>query len=306
MAFKDPFQRLQGLAEPSARNARTVFAPDPSAPSTLVAAPMTDVTLTLPESGPDPHAIAENARFLPADPYEIAVFRLDVEPETVRASAALLSDAERQRAERFAFDHGRRRFIVARAQLRRLLAARLGVRPESVELVYGPRGKPALSRRFANSELRFNVSHSEDVAVYAFAQGREIGIDVEAIRAIRDADDIAARFFSRREYEEYRVLDRHDRLPGFFNCWTRKEAFIKARGDGIYYPLDRFDVSLTPGEPANILRVETTLGEDCEWTLHSFVPEPGFVGAVVVHKVAPERASRAGPERIASRSLPRS
>ena len=85
------------------------------------------------------------------------------------------------------------------------------MRPESVELVYGPRGKPALSRRFADYDLRFNVSHSEDVAVYAFALGREIGIDVEAIRVIRDADDIAARFFSRCEHEAYRALDRRDR-----------------------------------------------------------------------------------------------
>jgi len=266
--------------------------------------PMTDITLTLPAPSPNPRAKAENACFLPADPYEIVVFRLDVEPDAVRASAALLSDAERQKANRFAFDHDRRRFIVARAQLRRFLAARLGVRPESVELIYGPRGKPALSRRFADSDLRFNVSHSEDVAVYAFAPGREIGIDVEAVREIRDADDIAARFFSRRECEAYRALDRHDRPLGFFNCWTRKEAFIKAIGDGIYYPLDRFDVSLSPGEPANILRVESTPGEDCEWRLHSFVPETGFIGAVVVQKFAHELASMAGPERIAGRSLP--
>lgn len=212
-------------------------------------------------------------------------------PEAVRASAALLSGAERQRASRFAFDRDRRRFIVARAQLRCLLAARLGVRPECVELVHGPRGKPALSRRFADSGLRFNVSHSEEVAVYAFALGREVGIDVEAIRLPRDADDVAARFFSRSEYEAYRALDRRDRPQGFFNCWTRKEAFIKARGDGLHYPLDRFDVSLTPGEPANILRVEGTRGEDCEWTLHSFVPRPGFIGALVVQKSVHEMDS---------------
>jgi len=258
--------------------------------------------LTLPEPGPNPHVVAETARLVPGDPYEIVVFRLDTEPEAIRASAALLSDAERQRASRFAFDHDRRRFIVGRAQLRRLLAARLGVRPETVELVYGPRGKPALSRCFADSEVRFNVSHSGDVAVYAFALGREIGIDVEAIRVICDADDIAARFFSRCEYEAYCALDRSDRPLGFFNCWTRKEAFVKALGDGLYHPLDRFDVSLTPGVPANILRVESTPGEDCGWTLDSLVPEPGFIGAVVVQKFAPELASMAGPGRIAVRS----
>jgi 4'-phosphopantetheinyl transferase len=127
------------------------------------------------------------------------------------------------------------------------------------------RGKPALSRRFANSDLRFNVSHSEDVAVYAFSRGREIGVDVEAVRELRDADDIAVRFFSRRENEAYLALDPRDRLLGFFNCWTRKEAFIKALGDGLYYPLDCFDVSLAPDEPARILRVENTPGNECAW-----------------------------------------
>jgi 4'-phosphopantetheinyl transferase len=157
----------------------------------------------------------------------------------------------------------------------------LGVRPESVELTYGAHGKPTVSRRFADADLRFNVSHSEDVAVYAFALGREIGVDVEAVRVIPDADNIAARFFSRRENEAYLALDPRDRPLGFFNCWTRKEAFIKALGDGLYHPLDRFDVSLAPGEPAKILRVESKSGDHCGWCLDSFSPAPGFVAAVV-------------------------
>jgi 4'-phosphopantetheinyl transferase len=234
---------------------------------------------------------------------EIVVTRLDAWPEAVCASATLLSDAERQRASRFAFDRDRRRFIVARARLRRLLSARLGVRPESVELVYGRYGKPALARRFADSDLCFNVSHSDDVAVYAFATGREIGIDVEAIRVIRDADDVAARFFSRRENQAYLALDPCDKLIGFLNCWTRKEAFIKALGDGLNYPLDRFDVSLAPGEPAKIFRVENTW-DDCGWALYSFSPGPGLIGAIVVRKFTHELASKVGPERTAVRSLP--
>jgi 4'-phosphopantetheinyl transferase len=205
---------------------------------------------------------------------------LDVGPEAVRALATLLSDAERQRASRFVFDRDRRRFIVARARLRRLLSARLDVQPESVEFVYRAHGKPALARRFADSDLRFNVSHSDDVVVYAFALGREIGIDVEAIRVIRDADDIAAQFFSSRENDAYLALDPRNKPIGFFNCWTRKEAFIKALGDGLDYPLDRFDVSLAPGEPAKILRVEGTSGDDCGWCMESFSPAPGFVAAV--------------------------
>lgn len=225
-----------------------------------------------------PRATASFAK----DAIEVVVTRLDVGAEAVRASAALLSDAERQRASRFAFDRDRRRFIVARAWLRRLLSARLGVRPETVELVYGANGKPALAQRFADSDLRFNVSHSDDVAVYAFAARREIGVDVEAIRVIRDADDIAGRFFSRHENEAYLALGPRDKPLGFFNCWTRKEAFIKALGDGLYHPLDAFDVSLTPGEPARILRVDDTPGADCGWSLDSFSPVSGFVAAVVI------------------------
>ena len=216
-----------------------------------------------------------------ADAIEVVVIRLAIGPAAVRASAVLLSDAERQRASRFVFDRDAHRFIVARARLRQLLAVRLGVRPESVELVYGARGKPALALPEADSDLRFNVSHRDEVAVYAFSFGREVGIDVEAVRMIRDADAIAARSFSRRENEAYRALDPRDRLLGFFNCWTRKEAFVKALGDGLSLPLDRFEVSLAPGEPARILRVGHTPGADCGWRLASFSPAPGFVGAVV-------------------------
>jgi len=213
---------------------------------------------------------------------EVIVTRLDVRSEALRAGAAVLTDEERDRARRFVFDRDRDRFIEARACLRQLLAARLGTPPDSVELVYGARGKPALAPGYADTGLRFNVSHCDDLTLYAFSCGREIGIDVEAVRPIGDADDIAARFFSQREKRAYRALEPGDRPLGFFQCWTRKEAFIKALGDGLSYPLDRFDVSLTPGEPAQILRVEDTPGDRCGWRLESWSPAPGFVAAVVM------------------------
>ena len=225
--------------------------------------------------------------------FEIAIVRLDVESNDIRASAAVLSQDERQRAERFVFDRDRRRFTVARVRLRQLLAARLGIQPESVELTYGANGKPALAGRCAAADLRFNVSHSEDVAVYAFAHERDIGIDVEAVRTIRDMDEVAARFFSRFEIEAYRALDARDKPQGFFNCWTRKEAFVKALGDGLSHALDRFDVSLAPGDPARILSVDGIAGEDCGWTVHSFVPSPGFVAAVVARAFGDVRPAAA-------------
>jgi len=194
---------------------------------------------------------------------DIVVVRLD----TIPASAAMLSASEKQRASRFTFERDRKRFIAARATLRRLLAARLGVQPEEVELVYGQHGKPALGGQFANSGLRFNVSHCDDLAVYAFARGREVGVDVEAVRWFADADDVAARFFSDTENKAYAALDSLDKPSGFFNCWTRKEAFIKAIGDGLNHPLQSFDATRVSG-----------------WEIESFVPAPGFIAAVATEK----------------------
>jgi 4'-phosphopantetheinyl transferase len=215
---------------------------------------------------------------------EVVSARLDVASDALRESTALLSATEREQARRLAFARDRRRFIVARARLRQLLAARLGVRPTAIELTSGPYGKPMLAPRFRASELRFNVSHSADLAVYAFARGREIGVDVEAIRPIPDADKISARFFSAGEAAAYAALDADSRPIAFVNCWTRKEAFLKALGGGLNYPLDRIEVSLAPDAPATIVRVAGTPGDACGWRLGSFTPARGFVGAVVVEQ----------------------
>src|SRR5207247_3087890 len=203
----------------------------------------------------------EVMRILITDAIEVVVTRLVAGRDAVCAATALLSDAERHRASRFACDRPRRRFIVGRGRLRQLLAARLGVQPRAVEFVYRARGKPALGARFANSGLRFNVAHCDDVAVYAFSRGREMGIDLEAVRVIPGADAVAVRFFSRWEREAYQALDARARPLGFVNCWTRKAAFIKALGDGLYFPLDRFDVSLAPAEPARLLPAEARAGD---------------------------------------------
>ena len=225
---------------------------------------------------------SESAARASASDYELYTTRLDLTPRTVRALAELLSEDEQQRASRLVFQRDRARFIVARARLRQLLGARLGVSPAAIEFSYGARGKPALAARFAHCGVCFNVSHSEDVAVYGFALDREVGVDVEAVRELPDADEIAARCFSLREYEAYLALSERDRPLGFFNCWTRKEAFIKAIGDGLTQSLERFEVSLAPGEPAMILRVGGRAGEQCGWRLQGFAPAPGFVAAIVI------------------------
>ena len=217
------------------------------------------------------------------DAIEIVVAGLAASPAAVRTAALLLSEAERRRAARFTCGADARRFILGRSRLRQLLGARLGVRPESVQLTYGACGKPALANA-GRCALRFNLSHRDDLAVYAFSPGREVGIDVEAIRPLPEADTLAARFFSRREHAAYRALRPCDRALGFFQCWTRKEAFVKALGEGLSHPLDSFDVSLAPGAPAELLRVETATADDRSWSLASFSPAPGFVAAVAAEE----------------------
>jgi 4'-phosphopantetheinyl transferase len=197
---------------------------------------------------------------------DLVQVRLDAEAVVTQGLAQCLSDAERVRAGRFVFEPDRRRFIVGRAHLRHLLASRLGTRADRVELDYGPRGKPRLAGDFAESDLRFNLSHCGDVVLYAFSTGCEVGVDVEAVRELPDADDVAQHFFSPREHAAYRRLPARERPRGFFRCWTRKEAFIKALGSGLAYPLTEFDSNPAPQG----------------WSLRSFVPGPGLIGAVAV------------------------
>jgi 4'-phosphopantetheinyl transferase len=214
---------------------------------------------------------------------EVVAARLDAQPATVRALAAWLCDKEQRRAARIRLDRERRRFIVARALLRELLAKRVGVLPEAVEFVYGANGKPALARPFADAGWRFNVSHCDELAVYGFSRAGDIGIDTEAIRAVPEADQIAARFFSSREHDAYRALPPQERSLGFLSCWTRKEAFVKALGEGLHAGLKQFDVSLGR-EPARLLRLDTTLGDARDWSLESFSPVPGFIAALATRR----------------------
>ncbi len=130
--------------------------------------------------------------------------------------------------------------------------------------------------------LQFNLSHSDRFALYAFARERAIGIDIEYIRPIPEAEQIAEAFFSAYERAVFRSIPAHKKAEAFFNCWTRKEAYIKAIGDGFARPLDRFDVSFAPGEQARLLNVEEDLDEPSRWSFHELVPVPGYVATLVV------------------------
>jgi 4'-phosphopantetheinyl transferase len=206
---------------------------------------------------------------------------LDVAPALLETLCGTLAADERARAARFRFARDRARFIAGRGVLRAILARYLERAPGAITFRYGPSGKPALHDENGSDDLRFNVSHAGGVALYAMTRGREIGVDIEATRTEIETERIAARFFSPREIATLRSLPPEQRHDAFFRCWTRKEAYVKARGAGITTALDAFDVSLAPDEPAAILAIREA-GAAGHWSLHHLVPGPGAVGAVAV------------------------
>ncbi|OFW22333.1 MAG: hypothetical protein A3H97_11765 [Acidobacteria bacterium RIFCSPLOWO2_02_FULL_65_29] len=200
---------------------------------------------------------------------------LDSEHLSLREFEVVLADDERERASRFVFPRDRHRFIRGRGILRAILG-QYTQRPAAVQFVYEPQGKPRLRLGESDPPIRFNLAHSQGLAVYAFSRGREIGTDVEAIRSDVPDEGVAEQFFSSRELAEFRSLPPELRVEGFYLCWTRKEAYLKALGAGLTAPTVTFHVSLTPGRP------ETLQSADCSrWTLRSFRPCDGYAGAVV-------------------------
>lgn len=209
---------------------------------------------------------------------EVHVWRasLCLDATTLAHLKTHLEPAEITRAERFRFKRDYDHFVASRGILRELLGMYSGLNPAELGFDYGPQDKPALRSRGASESLEFNVSHSHGLAVYAFARDREVGIDVELLRTNVDAQDIAERYFSLDEIAELKALPPKLQTEGFFLCWTRKEAYVKARGGGLEIPLASFSVTLTPGRPERL-----ECGDDCRWGLRSFQPDPRFVGAVV-------------------------
>jgi 4'-phosphopantetheinyl transferase len=224
---------------------------------------------------------------------------LAVEAETQRRLAAGLSEDERARAARFVFARDTRRFVVARSALRALLAGYLDVTAAALAFAYGPHGKPALDG--GRAVLGFNLSHSGEVAVVAVGWDRALGVDVELWRPLPDLAALAARSFAPRELAVLDALLETERPEAFFRCWTRKEAFIKATGEGLAHPLDAFTVSLAPGEPARFLDIDGDPAALARWTLHELRPPAGYTGALVV-----EGAARAVQTRWWSPAGPRS
>jgi 4'-phosphopantetheinyl transferase len=201
-------------------------------------------------------------------------------PDTVvERFESLLSPDEIERAARFRFEHLQRSFILARGALRVLLGRYLNTAPRELEFSYGSKGKPALAAPHI-SQLQFNASHSGGLALFAFTMDCELGVDVESIRRMPDIEDVAKRFFCAEETAELMSLPAAEREHGFFLCWTRKEAYIKATGEGLSMPLDGFRVTLRPHEPAGFVHFACDPIAAQAWTLHDLTPAPRYAAAL--------------------------
>ncbi len=166
--------------------------------------------------------------------------------------------------------------------MRDTLGRYLQIAPEKVEFTYNSRGKPALSPSRSGRGLHFNLAHSEDLALLAITSVGAIGADVESIRPVKDVDDLVARFFSPRESELFQKLPDKQKPPAFFNLWTRKEALLKATGQGITGSLSEVEVAFLPGEEARVLAMSGAPETATRWMLRELVPASGFVGAVAI------------------------
>ncbi len=193
-----------------------------------------------------------------------------------------LSREEDVRASKFYFEKDRRAFIIARGVLRTILGRYLDTEPDQISFCYNPYGKPALDVFSKEMQLNFSLSHSHELAMYAFTYSRQIGIDVEYMRSDVDYEQLAIHSFSQCENDVFLSLPDAVRQQAFFSCWTRKEAYIKARGKGLSIPLNCFDVSLRPGEPAALLNSREDPQGMTRWSLRDLYPGPGYAGALAV------------------------
>ncbi|HEY7780921.1 MAG TPA: 4'-phosphopantetheinyl transferase superfamily protein, partial [Ktedonobacterales bacterium] len=223
-------------------------------------------------------------------PADVDIWLADVERHALAIGRleALLADAEWERVARYHHDRDRRRFVVVRGLLRALLGRYLGQPPRSLRIHYGPHGKPELAptsatigplfdpRDAPRFDLRFNVSHSHGRALFAFARGHEVGVDLEFRRALADAGAIARRYFAAGERAALEALPPEARAEAFFTCWARKEAYIKGTGGGMITLLRTFEVSLAPGAPAALLAVPADPSAVGQWSLYDPPPIPGY------------------------------
>jgi 4'-phosphopantetheinyl transferase len=200
--------------------------------------------------------------------------------------AATLSEDERARAARFVFERDRRRFVSARAALRSIIASRTDIPARKLQFEYASRKKPALAPWCRAADLRFNLSHAQGVALIGLTHGHELGVDVEQVRALDDTEALVAREFSQGERGVFAAVPVAERSEAFFRAWVRKEAYLKATGEGLHRPLADVEVTFTPHEAARLLAVSGDVSISQRWSMVSLAPSPGYVGALVAEAPA--------------------
>ncbi len=225
----------------------------------------------------------ENPAVLPCtiDAHKIHVYRKQLSGYTEQQIAELfngLAPDEQTRALRFHFAKDRHHFIVARAHLRKILAQYLKITPQEINFHYNAYGKPEL----LDHTLQFNLSHSQDMAVYAISNQYSVGIDIEATAKDHDIAAIAQRFFSASEYTILKNLAPARQKQAFYNAWVRKEAFLKAIGQGLSYSLANVEVTLLPEDAAAFLAIHDENQNITEWSLYELPAIANYVTALAV------------------------
>jgi 4'-phosphopantetheinyl transferase len=220
------------------------------------------------------------------EPNDIHVWRVSLRAASIHAKSLfeLLTPDEVDRALRFHFQRDRDRFVIVRGVLRILLSIYIRIPPEQIRLQYSTYGRPSLAPDQSDTLLDFNVSHSQELALLAFSQGQAVGIDLEYVRQDIVHEQIAEHFFSAQEVASLRALPGDLQAAAFFNCWTRKEAFIKATGEGLSRPLDQFSMSLVPDEAARLLAIQGQPEEVPKWFIQSLEPGSGYAAALVAQR----------------------
>lgn len=214
-------------------------------------------------------------------PNQIHLWRvfLNQPPEQIQQLSQTLSADENARSNRFHFQKDRNNFIVSRGTLRMILSRYLNLSPQNLKFTYSTQGKPALH---TETEIFFNLSHSHQLALYAITLNREIGIDIEFIRPIAEAENIVKNYFSPKEITIFNTISPAHKPEAFFNAWTRKEAYLKATGQGLIQPLNTIEVSITPGEPAKLLSINGDTQKASQWTLTHLTPHPNYIACVAI------------------------
>lgn len=229
---------------------------------------------------------APNLLHLPSG--EMHLWRADAESFSMheRMLTALLSKAELEKANRFKQKRDRNRSILARAVLRDILGRYMDINPRCLQFLVTDRGKPILNPETHANAPRFSVSHSRNIILVAFAREHDIGVDVESVRTDLDVIEMAQRFFAPSELDELLGLPATSRVRAFFDGWTRKEAYLKARGEGIGPGLERFAVTMAPGEPARLISDDRYPEQVALWCLCDIPFGSDYAAAVAIHNCA--------------------